>query len=281
MYKHFCSYLSNTSQSTISVSKARVLSFLGNEFGCLVSSVCSHTKIGTMFYRTKSDPYALLSHALSEQSASTADSTNVTTCADEYSNYINGEVHKLARYLLTEAYKDETLTKAVDVDKFLDHICSVTPHLWEYICSLTRTVNEQKGRKAAVSADSFSGRIKRVRRAYLLSVILFATNPECSYPFHIPLADAVESCGGSSELITILNRIGATASLPTLNRHILSVSEERQKEGVSSVLIDKSFTVASADNIDFLHSHAAVYSGSQHRSYHATSVQVLQPRPHS
>ena len=91
----------------------------------------------------------------------------------------------------------------------------------------------------------------------------------------------MESCGGSSELITILNRIGATASLPTLNRHILSVSEEREKEGVSSVLIDKSFTVASADNIDFLQSHAAVYSGSQHRSYHATSVQVLQPRPHS
>jgi len=111
-----------------------------------------------------------------------------------------------------------------------------------------------------------------VRRAYLLSVILFATNPECSYPFHIPLADAVESCGGSSELITILNRIGATASLPTLNRHIFSVSEEREKEGVSSVLIDKSFTVASADNIDFLQSHAAVYSGSQHRIYHATIV---------
>ena len=219
VYKRFCSYLSNTSQSTSSVSKARVLSFLGNEFGCLVSSVCSHKKIGTMFFRTKSDPYELLSHALSEQSASIADSTSVTTCADEYSNYINGEVHKLARYLLTEAYKDETLTKAVDVDKFLEHICSVSPHLWEHICSLTRTINERKGRKAAVSEDSFSGRIKRVCRAYLLSVILFATNPECSYPFHIPLADAVESCGGSSELITILNRIGATASLPTLNRH--------------------------------------------------------------
>ena len=69
-----------------------------------------------MFFRTKSDPYELLSRALSEQSASIADSTSVTTCADEYSNYINGEVHKLARYLLTESYKDETLTKAVDVD---------------------------------------------------------------------------------------------------------------------------------------------------------------------
>ena len=66
VYKQFCSYLPNASQN---VSKARVLSFLGNQFGGLLSSVCSH-KIGTMSYRTKSDPYALLSHALSEKSAS-------------------------------------------------------------------------------------------------------------------------------------------------------------------------------------------------------------------
>jgi len=92
VYKRFCSYLSNTSQSTSSVSKARVLSFLGNEFGCLVSSVYSHKKIGTMFFRTKSDPYELLSRALSEQSASIADSTSVTTCADEYPIYLGSDL---------------------------------------------------------------------------------------------------------------------------------------------------------------------------------------------
>lgn len=95
------------------------------------------------------------------------------------------------------------------------------------------------------------------------------------------LADAVESCGGSAELITILNRLGVTASLDTLKRHIHSISEKRKQAGIDWLLVDKAFTVASADNIDFLSSYAAVYAGCQHRSWHATSVQLIQPRPQS
>ena len=89
----------------------------------------------------------------------------------------------------------------------------VSPELWEHICSLTQSVNEQKGGNTAVSEDSLHGRIKYLRRAYLLSVILFTTNSECCYPFHVQLADAVETPGGSSELVTILNHVGATASI--------------------------------------------------------------------
>ena len=86
---------------------------------------------------------------------------------------------------------------------------------------------------------------------------------ECSFPFHVLLADAVESNGGSVQLSKILNRIGAVASSDTLNRVILSVLQERKKQGIQSLLVSEAFTVASTDNIDFLQSHAAVYSGNQ------------------
>ena len=95
------------------------------------------------------------------------------------------------------------------------------------------------------------------------------------------LADKVECCGGSAELLQILNRLGITASLETLKRHIRNVSEIRKQTGIDGLLVDKAFTIASADNIDFLSSYAAVYSGCQHRSWHATSVQLVQPRPQS
>ena len=38
------------------------------------------------------------------------------------------------------------------------------------------------------------------------------------------------------------------------------------------------FTVVSADNIDFMHSYAHVFSGKQNSSWHGTTVQAVQPK---
>ena len=118
-----------------------------------------------------------------------------------------------------------------------------------------------------------------MRRAYLVSLILFITNSECNSPFHAVLSDVIESFGGSTELITILNRFGIRSSVDTLNRIIHCVSLDQKNAGTRSLLVEKAFTVASTDNVDFLQSNAAVYSGNQHYSWHATSIQLVQPMP--
>ena len=53
---------------------------------------------------------------------------------------------------------------------------------------------------------------------------------------------------------------------------------KRLEEGLLKLLKNNVFTVATVDNIDFLQSNAAVYAGSQYRSWHGTNVQVVQPQ---
>ena len=142
-------------------------------------------------------------------------------------------------------------------------------------------MNGFKGRSAAVKENSFAGRIKHLCRAYLVSLILFITNSECNFPFHAILSDVIESCGGSTELITILNRFGICSSADTLNGIIHPVSLDRKNAGTRSLPVEKAFTVASTDNVHFLQSNTAVYSGDQHRSWHATSIQLVQTMPNT
>ena len=105
-----------------------------------------------------------------------------------------------------------------------------------------------------------------------------ASGGRCAVPLHTLLTDYIEATGGSSELISVLNKLGAVASSETLDRHIMKVSIQRKMDGLLKDLDTSTFTVATTDNIDFLQSHASVYSGSQYRSWHGTSVQVVQPQ---
>ena len=87
------------------------------------------------------------------------------------------------------------------------------------------------------------------------------------------LSDIIESCGGSTELITILKDLVLLRQL----RHLNAPSFQFHRIGKQLELrAYKAFTVASAYNVDFLQSNAAVYAGNQHRSWHATSIKQCQ-----
>ena len=84
------------------------------------------------------------------------------------------------------------------------------------------------------------------------------------------------SNGGNMELVTILNRVGAVACTDTCNRLATQVVKQRIKEGIKGSVNQGVFSIASVDNID---TFATVSALDATRSWHGTSIQVMQPFP--
>ena len=71
------------------------------------------------------------------------------------------------------------------------------------------------------------------------------------------------------------------ASIETVNRLAVKVVEDKLKRGISSYLAQDKFTVVTVDNVDILQPYAFVSTLDATRSWHGTSVQCIQPLPHS
>ena len=69
------------------------------------------------------------------------------------------------------------------------------------------------------------------------------------------------------------------ASKDTLDRFIQYQLASSKEITEAKTLNNSSFTVVSADNIDFLHSYARVNQQKKGNSWHGTSIQAVQPRP--
>ena len=76
VYNLFLSYLPAAIDQHVCVSKSRLLTFLGNEFGKLMTSFCHTRKTGTIFHRSGADPYMLLSNAFANQPQDIKDNTS-------------------------------------------------------------------------------------------------------------------------------------------------------------------------------------------------------------
>ena len=290
VYDLFCSQASELScnleeevDTTKLVTSAWIMSSLKVTLKNHIVYTCKIRKYGTLIYRPNTDLASALSRALWQlrtihkvpsEIMSTASSAPVNPCPNAVLDDLNLRAQSLVKtQLSTHAHTPPELDD-INIDKMIEETDS---KLWEAICLLTRSISERRGTSKVNDPSSPSYQSKKTRRFYLLCALLFCINDRCSLPIHTLITDLIEGQGGSALLIRILNRLGVCASVDTLACFIQDkVSSENS---LSSFLHPESFTIVSADNIDFLHSYARVFKGSKNSSWHGTSVQAVQPLP--
>lgn len=250
-------------------------------FGKHLVYECKQRSCGTLLYRCGCDLELCLARSL-KFFQSTGVSFLSLVSADSKPNGSNEALLEDVCTSMNERIRMEiariTASDAAspyDISSFSvdETISTIDPVIWKMIVMLTRTVKE---RRKNTSPSNISLK-RKLHCLYCVCVMFFATNTSCSVPLHVLLTDVIESQGGSYDLIRTLNKFGAVASIDTHRRYVQYQVQKQMEVGLLNDLDRQKFTVVTVDNIDFLQRHAMVYCGDQGRSWHGTTVQVVQP----
>lgn len=235
---------------------------------------CRHRHIGTLVFHKNCDLVVALSTALgklrnAEKRAQAPLDEQITNVTSHFHNKLDQQAKKfISEYRSPANYTNMEISTLIQ---------STDQELLQFINGLT---GSKRKRKLFVSqVEQPSNSTKAIRHFYALCVLLFSTNSACCGPLHVLLTEAVLCHGGNMELVKILNRVGAIACTDTCNRLATQVVTQRLREGIKGSVTPGIFSIASVDNIDILQPSAVVSALDATRSWHGTSIQVMQPFP--
>ncbi len=260
----------------------QMIVLLGNH----LSYKCIHKKFGVVLFRKNGDllltslSWALGTHE-NDNDLSRYDMVSTAQSTDDYENKaILAQASSILNNLLREEIKKSVKCKqAIEEDpkafNIKGHIKLINPLLWSFLEQCTLSIRDKQSHKQSYHLQN----IKSLRRYFVISQLQSCCNTELTLPINNILTDVVQVCGGSRILLRILNHLGCTSSPDTYDRFVTSQALKQRESSIWSKISKHVFTVVSADNFDILQTHAAVYCGDQSRSYHATTIQAVQPDP--
>ena len=196
---------------------------------------CSVKKCGTVLYRYGGDLLHALNVALgqvrnlTQMCSGDVQSTedNVPCNLSEMCISLNNKFHACIKRMLEQDECTVHRLEDINIDSFIQDL-----DVWKAICLLTQPLSSNAKR-----GTEFSNHLRKVRRCFCLCVLFFSINSQYSFLMHTLITDAIETCGGSSRLQKLLNRLGACASIDTHSRSIQSAKENgRGTNGFLSIM---------------------------------------------
>lgn len=190
-----------------------------------VEHKCAVRKIGTVIYPRNADLLTCLSWALQNNKQVLVDNTVPEAVPEAAVLFSAGKIiNKKLQAGIQKTFEYPKEPKDVDIDAFIK---SCDPLLWDFINTITESNREAEGREyCEIYEDT-----KKIRRFFIICVLMYTIQPSIKSPIHIALTDAVEVCGGLEVLIKILNRLGVTVSTVAHQTFVTSIAElERGKD---------------------------------------------------
>ena len=246
-------------------------------------------KQGTLLYRTGCDMASCLFKSLATARAETLKNGRTQQNAEElcskttFSSTTDAlesvpRLHDLmkeqaARFKHRE-HADPTSLSAMQLEAV---ITEINPGLWRNVWLMV--YGNEEGGKQNCPAKSPYQHVKRVRCLFILSCMMHAVVPSCTFPFHLALSDFVEAHSKSTELMRVLSRVGATAGIDTYKRYQKTIIDKNSEAGVNANIPFAKFSIATIDNIDKNEPGKRMYCGDQSRGFHGTSIQSVTPKP--
>ena len=246
---------------------------------------CRHKRYGTLLFHKSCDLIQALSTALSKNENTQRRVDNLISSqtpvqkqelpieeqAQNVAIHLNRKLHERARVLNADFNKRPENIASTSLATV---IASTDPLILKFLTTMTQSARQSR-RYLFESTVQVSTR--NIRLLYALSVLQFCTNSTCSAPLHILVTESVICHGGTQELVRILNRLGAAASIDTVNRLATHDVQTRLSEGIKPNLEPNKLAIVSVDNIDILQPYGFVSCQDATRSWHGTSVQCVQP----
>ena len=191
-----------------------------------------------------------------------------------------------------DASKKPLIDDDVDISKIsLANLISHTgSKLWNFIYLLTmnKTLRQDIEKECGVdwsshichSSESNTLKERTSKILMVISLCLFLCDGKASL-MQMMLSNITASFSGSSELSKIFNQPGIIVSYESLHRYITKVVNLMNEDNMKMSFVPNGFVLTSIDNMDKGTPHASLSFDSSKYGLHGTSVQALQPKPHS